>query len=179
MNERICTSGQIERDQSFFGWLWVLRNLIEIQCTFSGWLAKHEYQNSHNVSIFCNKNCICLVQLVGISLCRLKKKFCGCMFVFCSKEFLRWGERVWTNRQADLRNDKHVLLCSLTHIGPSLPVTIVYSKPQTKQFLQLQFWNKNVFISSPSLNFFFLVRCKITMKLGILGVVFCILVWDC
>lgn len=21
MNERICTSGQIERDQSFFGWL--------------------------------------------------------------------------------------------------------------------------------------------------------------
>lgn len=37
-----------------------------------------------------------------------KKKLCGYIFVFCSKEFLQWGERVWTNRQADLRNDKHV-----------------------------------------------------------------------
>lgn len=31
---------------------------------------------------------------LSVFLCRLKKKFCGCMFVFCSKEFLRWGERV-------------------------------------------------------------------------------------
>lgn len=84
-----------------------------------------------------------------------KKKLCGYIFVFCSKEFLQWGERVWTNRQADLRNDKHVLLCSLSHIGLSLPVTIVYSKPQTKQFLHLQFWNKNVFISSAAPNLLF------------------------
>lgn len=32
---------------------------------------------------------------VSCSFCRFKKKkLCGYIFVFCSKEFLQWGERV-------------------------------------------------------------------------------------
>lgn len=105
------------------------------------------------------------VQLVCISLCRFLKKV---SFVVVSLCFVRSfvvrnvcdGERVWTNRQADLGNDKHVLPLSsaLWLTSAVLLVTIIYSRLQTKQFLQLQF--RKCFYTFPAPNLLFIFFLK-------------------
>lgn len=103
------------------------------------------------------------VQLVCISLCRFFKKV---SFVVVSLCFVRSfvvknvcdGERVWTNRQADLGNDKHVLPLSSALWLTSAVVTIIYSRLQTKQFLQLQF--RKCFYTFPAPNLLFIFFLK-------------------
>lgn len=158
----------MKKDQSCLYGYECWRNLIEIQCTFCGWLAKHEYQtfpqlltqysalllhNTETAFIMCSSSAFLSVDL------KKKVKFCGCILVFCSescsKEFLWWGERVWTNRQADLGNDKHVLPLP---DSSSAPLSLSHSFTQDRKqssFSNCNFEKGMFFIFSLLLIYFF------------------------
>lgn len=159
---------QFEKRSKLFVWLWVLKeshwdtvHILWVTC--KAWVPNIP---TTSYSIFGpvtpqHRNCIYHVQLVCISLCRFKKKvkFCGCILVFCSescsKEFLWWGERVWTNRQADLGNDKHVLPLP---DSSSAPLSLSHSFTQDRKqnsFSNCNFEKRMFFIFSLLLIYFF------------------------